>query len=82
MATQTINISLPRELVRATDKMARRTFQNRSELIRRAVREHLADELQDGRQWETVVDFTLFRRDGIPAREVLARLKRLDGSYR
>jgi Arc/MetJ-type ribon-helix-helix transcriptional regulator len=37
MATQTINISLPEELVSQVDKMARSEFTNRSEFIRQAV---------------------------------------------
>jgi antitoxin (DNA-binding transcriptional repressor) of toxin-antitoxin stability system len=27
--------------------------------------------------WETVIDFTKFRKNGIPARELLARLKKM-----
>ncbi len=37
MASQTFNISLPRELVEQVDDQARREFSSRSEYIRRAV---------------------------------------------
>lgn len=31
----------------------------------------------DEGEWETVIDFTKFRKDGISAKELLARLKKL-----
>lgn len=33
-------------------------------------------------QWETVVDFTEYYRDGIPARELLKKLRALHGKAR
>jgi metal-responsive CopG/Arc/MetJ family transcriptional regulator len=38
---ETIQVVLDTELLRATDRVARRTKQNRSALIREALREHL-----------------------------------------
>lgn len=35
------------------------------------------DEDDDGK-WETVIDFTKFRKGGIPAKELLERLKSLE----
>lgn len=44
MASQTFNISLPRELVAQIDDQARRDFSSRSEYIRRAVVKQLRTE--------------------------------------
>ncbi len=44
MASQTFNISLPRELVEQIDDQARREFSSRSEYIRRAVVKQLRTE--------------------------------------
>lgn len=38
-----------------------------------------ADEWGDEGVWETVVDFTKIRKDGVPADEVLKALKELNG---
>lgn len=38
---ETVQIVLDKELLRATDQAARRTKQNRSALVREALREHL-----------------------------------------
>lgn len=34
--------------------------------------------VEDEGDWETVIDFTEFRKGGIPAKELLERLKSLD----
>lgn len=41
MSIQTINISLPVELVKKADKTAKREYRNRSELIREALRVYI-----------------------------------------
>lgn len=38
MNSQTLNISLPRELVKKVDELAKKEYRNRSELIREALR--------------------------------------------
>lgn len=43
MTFQTFNISLPKDLVTAMDELASKEYQNRSDLIREAVRVYLAD---------------------------------------
>ena len=50
MQTQTLNIALPRELVKKVDEVAKREYRNRSELIREALRVYLKD-LQE---WEQI----------------------------
>ena len=43
MDTKTLNIALPRALVKKIDEVAKREYRNRSELIREAVRTYLRD---------------------------------------
>lgn len=50
MQTQTLNIALPKELVKKVDEVAKKEYRNRSELIREALRVYLKDE----RQWEQI----------------------------
>ncbi len=42
MASQTLNIALPKELVKRVDERAKREYKNRSELIREALRIYLS----------------------------------------
>jgi len=37
---------------------------------------------EEAELWETVVDFTDFYKDGIPARELLKKLRALNGKTR
>src|SRR3989344_7865121 len=41
MQTQTLNMSLPRKLVKRVDEVAKKEYRNRSELIRKALRVYL-----------------------------------------
>ena len=50
MNTQTLNISLPRELVKKVDEVAKREYRNRSELIREALRIYL----QRREEWDQI----------------------------
>jgi len=43
MQSQTLNIALPKELVKKVDEAAKREYKNRSELIREALRVYLKD---------------------------------------
>jgi len=43
MSTQTLNIALPKELVKKIDALAKKEYRNRSELIREAVRTYIDD---------------------------------------
>lgn len=53
MQTQTLNIALPKELVKKVDEVARKEYRNRSELIREALRVYLKD-LQ---QWDEIFEY-------------------------
>jgi len=50
MQTQTLNIALPRDLVKKVDERAEKEYRNRSELIREALRIYLEDQ----RDWEQI----------------------------
>ena len=43
MQSQTLNIALPKELVKKVDQAAKKEYKNRSELIREALRVYLKD---------------------------------------
>jgi CopG family transcriptional regulator/antitoxin EndoAI len=51
--TQTFNISLPIELVKKADIVAKKEYRNRSELIREALRVYL----QENKEWETFYEY-------------------------
>ena len=53
MQTQTLNIALPRDLVKKVDDRAEKEYRNRSELIREALRMYLTD-LQE---WEGIFEY-------------------------
>ncbi len=46
MQTQTLNIALPKELVKRVDQRAKKDYKNRSELIREALRVYLTEEAE------------------------------------
>ncbi|MBI2621175.1 MAG: ribbon-helix-helix protein, CopG family [Candidatus Levybacteria bacterium] len=53
MATQTLNIALPKDLVKRVDILAKKEYRNRSELIREALRVYL----QDRQEWNDLLDY-------------------------
>ena len=67
MATQTLNIALPRDLVKKVDDLAKKEYRNRSELIREALRVYLSDK-QD---WNDLLDYgkKLGKKMGIKSEE-------------
>lgn len=48
MNTQTLNISLPEDLINKVDILAKKEFRNRSELIREALRNYI----KNNEKWE------------------------------
>jgi metal-responsive CopG/Arc/MetJ family transcriptional regulator len=82
MSSKTINISLPEELLKKIDEVAKSEFSSRSDfirdsLVRRLKHQRVVDEWGDEGEWETVVDFKEINSDGIPAADVLAALEKL-----
>lgn len=53
MQTQTLNISLPKELVKKIDRVAQKEYRNRSELIREALRIYLKDLME----WDEIFEY-------------------------
>lgn len=53
MPTQTLNIALPRELVKKVDERAKKEYRNRSELIREALRIYLKDLME----WDEIFEY-------------------------
>lgn len=50
MQTQTLNIALPKDLVKKVDERAEKEYRNRSQLIREALRVYLEDQ----KDWEQI----------------------------
>lgn len=48
MNTQTLNISLPSDLIKKVDEVGKNEYRNRSELIREALRVYLEDKYEWG----------------------------------
>ena len=53
MQSQTLNIALPKELVKKVDEVAKKDYKNRSELIREALRVYLTDR----EEWEDLFKY-------------------------
>jgi Arc/MetJ-type ribon-helix-helix transcriptional regulator len=81
-SSQTVNITIPKELLKQVDALAKRDYTSRSDIIRQAllakIRKTSVDEWGDEGHWETVVDFREINPDGVPADEVIAALKNLE----
>lgn len=50
MNIRTLNIALPEDLIKRVDKVAKKEYRNRSELIREALRIYL----QDKEEWQQI----------------------------
>lgn len=53
MITQTLNIALPKDLVKKVDDLAKKEYRNRSELIREALRVYISDKAD----WNDLLDY-------------------------
>ena len=81
MSTKAFNISLPEELVKKLDKIAKRDYTSRSDVIRRAVLREIRQPLDEWGDpvgyWEEGVDLRDIDKNGVPIEDVLASLERL-----
>lgn len=80
--TKTINISLPDDLIKRIDKLAKGEYASRSDFIRetlvhRIKGQRIVDEWGDEGEWETVADFRDVNPGGVPAEDVLKALRNL-----
>ena len=83
--SQTVNITVPRELLKQVDALAKRDYTSRSDIIRQAMLEKIRrpqlDEWGDplSENWQTLIDF---REEGypngIPANEFIEAINSLE----
>jgi len=82
MSTKTINISLPEDLLKKIDAVAKTEYSSRSDfirdsLVRRLKHQRIVDEWGDDGEWETVVDFNEVKSGGVAATQVLEVIEKL-----
>ena len=82
MSSKTINISLPEDLLKKIDEIAKTEYSSRSDfirdsLVRRIKHQRVVDEWGDDGEWETAVDFRTLNADGVPASDVLKAIEKL-----
>ncbi len=80
-SSQTVNITIPKELLEQVDALAKRDYTSRSDVIRQAllqrIRRPAVDEWGDEGTWETLIDFRDINPQGVPAEEVLEAMKKM-----
>lgn len=74
MSSKAFNITLPLDLVKQLDKVAKSNYMSRSDFIRGAVFKELKTQTS---VWEEVVDFTKINKDGVSGQAILKALKTL-----
>ena len=77
-----INISLPEELVKVIDTLAKEAYATRSDFIRetlvhRIKGQRVVDEWGDEGKWETIADFREINPGGVDAAEVAKAIRKL-----
>lgn len=72
MQTQTLNIALPKDLVKKVDEVAKKEYRNRSELIREALRIYLTRLERWGRILKTGKEYG--EKMGIKSEEDVVRI--------
>lgn len=82
--SQTINITVPKALLKQVDALAKRDYTSRSDIIRQALLDKIRrpatqDEFGDEGTWSVVADFRDLPGGGLPASEFIKRVKALDG---
>lgn len=80
--SQTVNITLPKPLLKQVDALAKRDYTSRSDIIRQAllfkVRFHGVDEWGDPEGlYKTMVDFRKIDPNGVSIKEVITAIKEL-----
>lgn len=81
--SQTVNITVPKELLKQVDALAKRDYTSRSDIIRQAllakIRNNPLDEWGDpiNENWQTLVDFREINPNGVPAKDVVTAMHEL-----
>ena len=72
MQTQTVNIVLPKQLIKKADKVAKEEYKNRSELMREALRVYLKRK----EDWEDIFAYgkSVGKKMGIKSEEDVNRI--------
>lgn len=72
MLTQTLNIALPKELVKKVDQVAKKEYRNRSELIREALRIYI----EKRAKWDRLFEYgkEVGKKMGIKSEEDVNRI--------
>lgn len=72
MNTQTFNIALPSDLVKKVDKLAKKEYRNRSELIREALRAYI----RSSEKWEELFTYggSVAKKIGITREEEVNKI--------
>lgn len=78
--SKTINISLPEDLIKKIDKLAKGEYASRSDfiretLVRRIKGQRVVDEWGDEGEWESVADFRTINPGGVPVEDVMQALQ-------
>lgn len=89
--SQTVNITIPKALLKRVDALAKRDYTSRSDIIRQALldkvrpprKQPTSDEELDewgdpvSENWQTVVDFREINPNGVPTKDVIRAMKKL-----
>lgn len=81
--SKTVNITVPKELLKQVDALAKRDYTSRSDIIRQAllakIRGTLLDEWGDpvSENWQTLIDFREINPNGVLAKDVVDAMNEL-----
>ena len=79
--SQAINITIPKELLKKVDLLAKRDFTSRSDVIRQALLDKTRSDgvydIEDEEGWKTLVDFREINPDGVSAKELLKAMNKV-----
>jgi len=80
--SQAINITIPKELLKRVDALAKREYTSRSDIIRQAlldiIRKPIEDEWGDSGDWTTLIDFREIRSGGVSSKDLLEAINKLE----
>ena len=80
--SQTVNITVPRALLKQVDALAKRDYTSRSDVIRQAlldkIRKNELDEWGDPiGEYKTLIDFREINPNGVPASQIIESIDKL-----
>jgi len=80
--SQTVNITVPKALLKRVDALAKRDYTSRSDVIRQAlldkIRKNELDEWGDPiGEYKTLIDFREINPNGVPASQIIESIDKL-----